>query len=554
MVCAETIFENGWIYTGEDEIPIQATVAVGGGRVLAVGDGADVSALATASTNRVDLGGRLLIPGFQDAHVHPIMAGVEHLLCDLTETTTAEQAVEVVRQYADSHPNEQWILGAGWSMDCFPGGTPTRQMLDAVVPVRPVLLHNRDHHGAWANTKAFELAGILAETPDPDSGRIEREADGHPAGTVHEGAMGLFDHVHPGVDPELVYQGLLWAQDHMLSHGITAWQDAYVGASTGGFGDTLEIYLKAVDADDLKVRVRAAQWWDRAMGREQLAEILARRDRVAAACDPLRLSAATVKVMVDGVAENYTAAMHAPYRDSHGHHTDNHGIEFFDPEELRGFVTELDANEFQVHFHALGDRAVTNALDAVEQARTVNGARDNRHHLAHLQVVRPVDVPRFAALDAAANLQALWACHEDQLDELTLPFMDAEAENRHYPFGELAAAGAQLVAGSDWAVSSPNPLLAIHVAVNRVEPGGTLPPLGPDKHKLSLKQILDAYTQGTAWINHLDADTGIIRPGALADLAILDRNLFEVPVADLHKAQVDETWIAGERVFARLDI
>ncbi|WP_284982728.1 amidohydrolase [Arthrobacter sp. efr-133-TYG-118] len=553
MASAETIFENGWIYTGEDERPVRTNVAVADGRVLALGDGAEVSVLATGATRRVDLNGRLLIPGFQDGHIHPIMAGVEHLQCDLTETTTAEEAVSVVRRYAESHPDEPWILGAGWSMDCFPGGTPTRQMLDAVVSDRPVFVHNRDHHGAWANTKAFELAGIGAGTPDPDSGRIEREADGYPAGTVHEGAMGLFDHVHPGTSPEQAYEGLLWAQELMLSYGITAWQDALVGISPSGSGDTLETYIKAFDAGDLKVRVRAAQWWDRSAGRGQLDEILARRDRVAGACDPLRLSAATVKVMVDGVAENYTAAMHAPYRDSHGHHTDNHGIEFFDPAELREFVTDLDANGIQVHFHALGDRAVTDALDAVEQARSTNGPSDNRHHLAHLQLVRAADVPRFAALGATANLQALWACHEDQLDELTLPFLEADAEERHYPFGELAATGAHLAAGSDWAVSSPNPVLAIHVAVNRVEPGGALPPLGPEQHKLTLKQILDAYTQGTAWINHLDTDTGIIRPGALADLAILDRNLFDIPVEELHTARVDETWIAGERVFARAD-
>jgi predicted amidohydrolase YtcJ len=553
MASADTIFENGWIYTGEDERPIRANVAVVGGRVLAIGDAAELSGLATSATRRVDLHGRLLIPGFQDAHVHPIMAGVENLQCDLTQTTSAEEAVAAVRRYAESHPDAPWIVGGGWSMDCFPGGTPTRQMLDAVVSDRPVLVHNRDHHGAWANTKAFELAGIGATTPDPASGRLEREADGYPAGTVHEGAMEMFDCVVPGISPEQAYQGLLWAQELMLSYGITAWQDAWVGASQGGFGDTLEAYLKAIDAGDLKVRVRAAQWWDRSAGRGQLDEVLARRDRVADSCDPLRLSAATVKVMVDGVAENYTAAMHAPYRDGHGHHTDNHGIEFFDPAELREFVTDLDANGIQVHFHALGDRAVTDALDAVEQARSVNGPGDNRHHLAHLQVVRSADVPRFEALGASANLQALWACHEDQLDELTLPFLDADAEERHYPFGELAAAGAHLAAGSDWAVSSPNPILAIHVAVNRVEPGGMLPPLGPEQHKLSLKQILDAYTQGTAWVNHIDADTGIIRPGAFADLAILDRNLFDIPVEELHTAQVDETWIAGERVFARLD-
>ncbi|WP_186759329.1 amidohydrolase [Arthrobacter alpinus] len=551
MTVASTIFGNGLVYTGLEPGPRPAAVAVGEGRVLAVGSLDELSVFVTSATHHVDLRGRLLIPGFQDAHVHPIMAGVEHLQCDLNEATTAEEAVAAVRDYAQSHPDEAWIIGAGWAMDLFPGGTPTRQMLDAVVSDRPVLIQNRDHHGAWANTKAFEAAGIDASTQDPASGRLEREADGYPAGTVHEGAMGLFDHVHPGIAPGQAREGLLWAQELMVSYGITAWQDAWVGASEEGFGDTLAVYLQALEANELKVRVRAAQWWDRAAGPEQIEGILARRDQVAASCDPLRLSAGTVKVMVDGVAENFTAAMHAPYRDNHGHATDNHGIEFFEPGQMRQFVTDLDANGMQVHFHALGDRAVTDALDAVEHALTVNGPSGNRHHLAHLQVVRSEDAPRFAAIGVTANIQALWACHEEQLDELTLPFMEDDAVERHYPFGELAAAGAHLAAGSDWAVSSPNPMLAIHVAVNRVEPGGSLPALGPEQHKLTLKAILDAYTQGTAWVNHLDAATGTIRPGALADLAILDKNLFDIPSEDLHTVQVDQTWIAGELVFAR---
>lgn len=553
MAFAETIFENGLVYTGLQAGPIKAAVAVAGGRIMAVGQSSKLDDLIGENTERVDLKGKLVIPGFQDAHVHPIMAGVEHLQADLTETSTAEEAVEAVRTYAQSHPDEPWILGAGWAMDLFPGGTPTRHMLDAVVSDRPVLIQNRDHHGAWANSKAFELAGIDATTQDPANGRLEREADGFPAGTVHEGAMGFFDHVHPGITPGLTYQGLLWAQDYMMSNGITAWQDAWVGASDEGFGDTLEIYLQALEANDLKVRVRAAQWWDRAAGPEQIEGILARRNMVAATCDPLRLSAETVKVMVDGVAENFTAAVHAPYRDSHGHATDNHGIEFFDAAEMSAFVTDLDANGMQVHFHALGDRAVTDALNAVEQARQKNGPSGNRHHLAHLQLVREEDVSRFAELDASANLQALWACHEEQLDELTLPFMEEGAVERHYPFGQLAAAGAHLAAGSDWAVSSPNPILAIHVAVNRVEPGGHLPALGPAQHKLSVKQIVDAYTQGTAWVNHFDAETGTIRPGAYADLAILDKNLFDIPEEELYTVQVDQTWIAGERVYTRLD-
>ncbi|MDP5226306.1 MULTISPECIES: amidohydrolase [Arthrobacter] len=564
MAAVQTILENGWIYTGLEDGPRPGGLVLSGGEIVAVGTPEELAALVSedpepgaesdGGIRRIDLRGRLVVPGFQDAHMHPVFAGVELLQCDLTSVDGAEAAVDAVRRYAEDNPEEPWILGAGWSMEWFPGGTPTRGLLDAVVPDRPVFLQNRDHHGAWVNSKALELAGITAATPDPESGRFERGADGTPAGTVHEGAMDLFNEAKPDVPHELAYAGLLKAQDLMLSQGITAWQDAWVAVPQDGGADSLKVYLDAAAAGDLKVRVRICQWWDRTAGTAQLDGILERREEVARAAAPERLSAGSVKVMVDGVAENFTAAMHHPYRDHHGHHTDNRGIEFFDAEEMKGFVAALDAHGFQVHFHALGDRAVTDALDAVERARSVNGgdhASANRHHLAHLQLVRPEDTARFAALDATANLQALWACHEEQLDDLTLPFLEPDAEEHHYPFGELAAHGTRLAAGSDWPVSTADPLAALHVAVNRTTPGADGGPLGPERQKLGVKAMLDAYTQGTAYVNHLDHLTGTLEPGKLADFVILDRDVFAVQASEIHTVRVDETWIDGERVYQR---
>ena len=548
---AEILFENGWVYTGNDAGPLRANLAIAEGRIIAIGEPEDVSETVTPETRRVDLQGQLVVPGFQDAHIHPIFAGIELLQCDLTEASGAEEAVALVARYAADNPDEPWIVGAGWSMDFFPGGTPTRDLLDAVVPDRPVYLINRDHHGAWANTAAFTAAGIGAETPDPEGGRLEREEDGTPAGTVHEGAMDLFNAAKPAVPYELAYQGLLASQKLLLAQGITAWQDAWVPIPEGEHADHLDVYADAAKNGDLKVRVTACQWWDRTARMGQLEAIVERRDGVANTFDHTRLNANTVKVMVDGVAENYTAAMHHVYLDHHGLHTDNRGIEFFEPDELKQFVTAIDASGMQVHFHALGDRAVTDSLDALQAARDSNGINDHRHHLAHLQVVRSEDVARFAALNAAANVQALWACHEEQMDTLTLPFLEPGAEGRHYPFGELASADARLVAGSDWPVSTADPIAAIHVAVNRTAPGEDLPPLGPESQKLSLKQILDAYTHGSAWINHLDAETGTLEPGKLADLAVLDLNIFDLPAEELHRAVVTQTWIGGECVYDR---
>ena len=545
----DLIFTGGWTFTAASNAPERLGVAVSDGRIKAIGPEADICAMATENTRVVDLEGALLIPGFQDAHIHPVSGGLELLQCNLTEAGSAEDTLATIADYAAANPDAEWILGAGWSLDHFPGGTPTRHALDAIVPDRPVLLANRDHHGAWANTRAFELAGIHAGTADPVDGRLEREPDGHPAGTVQEGAMNLFDSVRPAVHADLAYAGLLRAQEELFRLGITGWQDAAVGTMFAT-PDTLDTYRTAVAEGTLRAHVVGAQWWERDSGLEQLDRLTERRSDVAGRLPGDSFSAGSVKIMVDGIAENFTAAMTTPYLDHHGHSTDNAGLSFIDPQRLKEYVTALDAAGFQVHFHALGDRAVREALDAVEAARRVNGPSGNRHHLAHLQVVSEADAPRFAELDVVVNMQALWACHESQLDELTLPFLHSDAESRHYPFGELLASGARLAAGSDWPVSSANPIDAIHVAVNRVSPHSPADPLGDSSQRLDLATALTAYTAGTAYVNHRDHDTGMIAPGYLADFAVLWPNPFELAPQDLHTASVTSTWVRGEQVYA----
>jgi predicted amidohydrolase YtcJ len=543
---ADITYTGGWIFTARSDAPEQLGVAVTGGRITAVGPDSEIEELAGPSTTRVDLSGSLLVPGFQDAHIHPVSGGVELLQCNLSETENAQEALATIAGYAETHPEEEWILGGGWSMDHFPGGTPTRGALDAVVPDRPVLLSNRDHHGVWANTKAFELAGIDAATADPADGRFEREPSGFPAGTCHEGAAALFDGVRPAIEDDMAYAGLMRAQQELVAMGITGWQDAMIG-SMFGTNDILATYRQAMAEDALRARVVGALWWERDRGLEQLPGLIERRE-LAKATGNGHFTATTVKIMVDGVAENFTAALLTPYCDGHGHATSNAGLSFIDPERLKAYVTELDANGFQVHFHAVGDRAVRESLDAVEAARKANGPDGGRHHIAHVQVVAAADVPRFAALGVTVNMQALWACHEDQMDQLTLPFMEPDAINRHYPFGEFHAAGAHLAAGSDWPVSSANPIDAIHVAVNRQSPGSTLPPFGPASQKLDLATALRAYTAGTAYVNGMEDVTGSIAPGLLADLVVLHPNPFDVDPAQIYATQVESTWIGGSLV------
>ncbi|TXS43184.1 amidohydrolase [Streptomyces sp. uw30] len=538
---ADLLFTGGPVLTPEGRTA--TAVAVTGDRITAVGR-QEVHDLAGPRTEVVDLAGRLLLPGFQDAHVHPVPAGLELTQCDLTATRTADETLAVVRAYADAHPEREWITGGGWSMEAFEGGTPTKELLDAVVPDRPVYLPNRDHHGAWVNSRALALAGITRDTPDPADGRIDRDASGEPSGSLQEGAMQLVGRLTPPATQADRVAALLHAQRRLHALGITAWQDALVGDFLG-MDDPGQAYAAAARDGSLTARVVGALWWDRERGAEQIPELVERREALSHG----RFRATSVKLMLDGVAETGTAALVDPYLDKCGCATANRGTSFIDPEQLPKYVTELDALGFQCHFHALGDRAVRDALDAIEAARAANGPSDTRPHLAHLQVVQPADVPRFARLGAIANIQPLWAAHEPQMDELTIPFLGPERTAWQYPFGTLLRSGARLAAGSDWPVSSPDPLHGVHVAVNRVVPESAEAPVFLPGERIGLADALAAYTAGSAYANHLD-DTGEVRVGALADLVVLDRDPFDGPVEAIAQTRVARTYVGGARVYA----
>ncbi|MEV7400611.1 amidohydrolase [Streptomyces sp. NPDC091267] len=538
---ADLVFTGGPVHTTDAARTRATTVAVTGDRITAVGHD-EVRALIGPRTEVVDLAGRLLLPGFQDAHIHPVTAGLELAQCNLTEAGDATETVAAVRAYADAHPAADWITGGGWSMDAFDGGAPTREQLDTAVPDRPAYLVNRDHHGAWVNSRALALAGIDRHTPDPADGRIERDASGEPTGLLQEGAMDLVARHTPRSTAADRLAALLRAQRLLHAYGITAWQDAIIGGY-GSMDDASDAYLTADRDGSLTARVNGALWWDRERGTEQIPGLVARREELSGR----NFRAGSVKIMQDGVAETGTAALLAPYLDACGCATANSGTSFVDPVELRRYVTELDALGFQTHFHALGDRAVREALDAVEAARAANGRTDTRPHLAHLQIVHPDDIPRFRALGATANIQPLWAAHEPQMDELTIPFLGDERAALQYPFGALLRSGATVAAGSDWPVSSADPLHGIHTAVNRVAPRADGPAFLPGQ-RLSLTDALAAYTAGSAYVNHLD-DTGSIRAGALADLVVLDRDPYAAPVEEIAETRVLRTYVGGRRVY-----
>jgi predicted amidohydrolase YtcJ len=536
-----TLFTGGALFDGHRHRG-RGAVVVEDGRIVEVAAESELSRTAGPGVEVVDLAGGLLAPGFVDAHVHTVQGGLERIRCDLSGATGRDGYLAAIAAYAADHPEAPWILGGGWAMAAYPGGTPTASELDRVVADRPVYLPNRDHHGAWVNTRALELAGVDARTPDPPHGRIERDADGHPTGTLHEGAMHLVSRHAPDGDPDEYYRGLLAGQRYLHSLGVTGWQDAIVG-DYAGMQDPGPTYQAAAQRGDLTAYVVGALWWDRELGEEQVESLVERRKQYSHG----RFRATSVKIMQDGVAENYTAAMTSPYLDASGEVTANSGLSFVNPVALRQYVARLSAEDFQVHVHAIGDRAAREALDAFATA----GRPDLRHHIAHLQVVHPDDVPRFATLGVGANIQALWACLDDQMIDLTLPFLGEPRATWQYPFGDLHRTGARLVAGSDWPVSTPDPLAAIHTAVNRLTHGADgregQEPFLPEQ-AISLEAAFAAYTSGSAWVNHRD-DSGVLEPGAAADLVVLDRDPFTDDPGAIGATKVVSTWVDGVPVF-----
>ncbi|HXA60616.1 MAG TPA: amidohydrolase [Streptosporangiaceae bacterium] len=548
---AELVLTGARVRLGEGRWA--SAVAVRDGRIAAVGDEAGVRGLVGSRTRVVHAPGGLVVPGFQDSHIHAPFAGRNRLRLWLNDLEGRRAYLDAIAAYANANPEEEWIVGGGWAMEYFPGGTPRKEDLDAIVPDRPVFLFNRDVHGAWVNSRALEMAGINGDTPDPSDGRIERDpVTGEATGTLHEGAAySVNDHVVPEPGRAEWEAAILEAQGYLHSLGITGWQDAWVTPGT-------QAAYQALAADGrLTARVVGALWWDRHRGLEQIADLLERREQGLKVVAPgaalgCGFHPTTVKIMTDGVLENYTGALLEPYCDGCGGHGDNRGLSYVPRELLCEAVTELDRHGFQVHLHAIGDRAVRNSLDAIAAARTVNGPGDRRHHIAHVQLIHPEDIKRFAELDAVVNCQTYWAQSEPQMEELTIPFLGPDRSRLQYPFAELLASGARLAMGSDWAVTTANPLEQLEVAVTRIDPEhrGNAPFL--PEQRLRLDDALDAFTAGSAYVNH-DVNGGVVEVGRRADLVLLDTDVFapgfatadSAPLAD---ARVRLTVAAGRVV------
>lgn len=515
------------------------------GRIAAVGSSDEVRAQLPANTRELDAGGGLVTAGFGDSHVHAGIVAMDALQCNLAGASTLDEVRERVRAFAAAS-TRPWITGGGWALDLFAGGSPSAALLDELVPDRPAMLLNADHHGAWVNSRALQAAGIDASTSDPSDGRIDRNPDGSPSGMLNEGAVQLVARVVPPPDTDELADGIAAAADRLLASGITTWQEAALG-DYGGFPDFTDAYLSALRRGRLRGRPTGAIWMPRDLTPDGIPGFVAHAAALAERNAAAGFPTPTVKVMLDGIVETQTAALHQPYRSLPGHSdAATRGLAYFTPELLHAALPAINAAGLAVHVHAIGDRAVTDALDAFAAVPAADRARV-RNHIAHLQLIDESDVPRFAALGVTANLQPLWAAGGSVAREFTIPLLGEERAHRLYVFGSLQRAGAALAMGSDWPVSDFDPWQGIHVAVNRTPPGDVAePPLNPDE-ALPLEVALDAYTRGSGELL-AGPGAGALTVGAVADLAIANRDPFAGAARDIQHTSTVVTIVGGEVV------
>jgi predicted amidohydrolase YtcJ len=523
MPASRTAFVEGKVWTAGYGAPRELDVLVVDGHIAQVARSGE---LDTAGARLVGMRGRLLVPGFQDAHAHPTVAGANLLSCDLSGLLAEEQIFQRVAAYAAGLPEHAWVLGGGWEREAFVGSGPTRDQLDVVTGGRPSLLRSFDCHGAWANSAALRIAGVDRDTPDPEHGFFVRDTCGVPTGMLEERAVSLVMAHVPPETTESQQQALLRANGVLLGLGITSLQDAIVG---GGLDipDQIPAYRELVSRRAWQGRLTTALWWDGDRGLDQIPELQDKRRALEECADTAWIIADTVKIMVDGT-----------------------NTVFIDSDALREATVALDTIGFTCHYHSYGELSTTWVLDAVADARAVNGPGGGRHHIAHLMVVGESDFARFAELDVSANVQAAWGYSTVAHDILGLTTCSDDPQLREYAFGRLAAAGARLVAGSDWPVTTADPLEAMRLEATRGRVRTSTGAEGdPDElDRLDVPTLFTAYTAGSAFVNGRARTTGRIAPGFLADLVVLDRDPFSSDES-LHDVSVDETWIDGECVF-----
>ncbi len=543
---ADLILVNGRIHTLDDRHPRATWIAVRDGRIAALGNAAPPKALRGHDTRIVDAHGRLVLPAFHDAHTHPVWGGLSYGHCALYPGTTASDYQALIAKCAHEDTQSEWLYGVGWQDGAFsPSGVPDKRLIDAVVADRPAAFSNVGGHGLWLNSKALEVAGITRDTPDPPNGRIDRDANGDPVGGLEEAAVDLVMKHLPAPSEAAREQALAYAIHYFNSVGIVGFHDALVPVHGEGSAQVIppgvpDTYIAMQAQGRLKAYVTLALGWDRGAGLEQVPGIEAAEARLAAA----GVHAHAVKFLLDGVPAQRTAALIDPYSDMPA----ERGSLEVAPEMLDRAVAALGAKGFQVHFHAIGDRAVQASLDAVEAAQRGIGRPLDRPLVSHVNLVAPADLDRFRALGAIPIFQPLWACMDDYMKMVAVRVGERRMQHM-YPAGSLMRHGVTVAYGSDWPVASANPFEGLEVALTRLAPGKAGGERLAPEERVTLAEALRNYTLHSAYALHVDDQSGNLVVGKNADLVVVDQNIYSIPAERIGRTRVLLTMYRGEAVY-----
>lgn len=540
---ADRVFLNGAVYTVDENRSWADAVAVSGGRIVYVGDDAGVDAYIGGQTEVTDLDGQMMLPGFHDSHIH-IMIGVPDVEeCQLLNIATEAEVGTRLKECTAiaGLGDDRWVIGGGWAEWLWPEANPRKGLLDALYPDRPVYLESSYGHSAWVNSKALEIAGINAETEDPEAGRIEHDREtGEPSGTLRDAAMLLVKDLLPSMSIEQRTNRVRAAMDLAHSVGITAVIEPGLDV------ELLQPILNLADNDELDMRVFASLsplGWVAGNFDEGVFDMLAEREQWRRP----NLTVDSVKIYMDGVIEYGTSPLLEPYEDTD--YGDGNEWFFYEQNTVNDYFQRIDAMGVQIHVHAIGDAAIRRALDGFESMREANGASDNRHQIVHLQLIHPDDRPRFGDLDIAAVFQSLWAYPDPSALELDIPMLGEERTWQMYPIKTVRDTGGRIVGGSDYWVTDLNPLWAIETAITRQDPHSNDGKILNIDEAVDLETMIAAYTINGAYQMRLDSEQGSIEVGKRADLVILDRNLFEIPAAEISDAKVTSTIFDGRTVY-----
>ncbi|MFM0303335.1 amidohydrolase [Paraburkholderia sediminicola] len=530
-------FVNGAIYTGGPTPAFAECLAVRDGLIAYVGRRAGLPE-ALHQAEQIDLRGRMIAPGFTDSHAHPV-EGFQ-LTCDgdLGDAHSFDAIAHQVRECAALHPQRSWVMAGNVALEAL-GEQLNRAALDTMVRDRPLLLIGHDVHSGCLNTAALRALGVSATTLDPEGGIYERDEHGEPTGVVHEAALyGLFRHL-PQMGADESALALQKAQRQAHENGITGWFEAMVGQRL------VDAYVRARDNGELKANVSLGLLVSPNMSlAPQIAKLIDWRHQY----DGGRVRLHTAKIFIDGVLESHTGALLDNYEDA-----DHNGAAHWDPAQLREAVFAADAAGFDLHFHTIGDRAVRMALDALEALNHERGRRDRRAQLAHVQLIDPQDVPRFAEIGAIASIQAVWGSVAPDLQDLYTQLLGERRMSRHYAFGDLQRNGAMLSGGSDWPVSTQNPLVAIETALRRARPGDIDDTPFLADQSVDLATMMQAYTHNSAYSLRFDDQAGQLSVGRPASLAVLSDDVREVASHRIAEVATTMTLFEGETVYGKLD-